>query len=399
MPNLTVRRVALALVAAVALFVPLQALPAGAADPFEINVIVSLTGPFAFIGAAEALSVRTVVDLANKSGGINGQQIKLNVVDDQSNPATAVQLAGSIIAKKPSVLLGPTYLASCLAIKPLVDSNGGPVTYCFAPTINPAAGSWFFSGGTSSIDQAVASMRFMEARGWKKVAMITTTDATGQAVENGFLEQFNSGKFPSVSLIDREHFSQTDTSVAAQVAKMKALNPDVILDATTGTSTGTVLRQIKDEGIDLPIMSTLGNVVHAQIDQYTTIMPKEIYFVAPGFVARDVTARGPVRDAQQAFYKALNAQGLDPDVGYSQSWDPTLVFIDALKHAGLNASAKQVLDYIEKMKHFPATDGYYDYTDGSQRGIGLDAVVVCRWDAAKKTWVAASGPGGKPLGR
>jgi branched-chain amino acid transport system substrate-binding protein len=395
----SVRRIGFALAAAVALLVPLQAMPAGAADPFEINVIVSLTGPFAFIGHAEALSIQTIEGIVNKSGGINGQQIKMVVVDDQSNAATAVQLASAIIAKKPAVLLGPTYLASCNAIMPLVTSNGGPVTYCFAPTINPPPGSWLFSGGTSSIDQAVASMRFMDAKGWKKIALITTTDATGQAVEAGFADQFTSGKFPGMTLIDREHFAQTDTSVAAQVAKMKALNPDVILDATTGTSTGTVLRQIKDEGIDLPVMSTLGNVVHAQIDQYTTIMPKEIYFVAPGFVARDVTPNGPVRDAQQIFYQALNAQGLDPDVGYSQSWDPTLVIIDALKHLGTKASAKQVLDYIEKMKHFPATDGYYDYTDGSQRGIGLDAVVVCRWDPAKKSWIAASGPGGKPLGR
>lgn len=393
------RRLCFVVAAALALAVPLQTTPVRAAEPFEINVIVSLTGPFAFIGQAEALSVRTVTELVNKSGGINGQQVKLNVVDDQSNPATAVQLASAIIAKKPSVLLGPTYLASCLAIKPLIDNNNGPVTYCFAPTINPPANSFMFSGGTSSIDQAVASMRFMQAKGWKRVAMITTTDATGQAVEGGFVTQFESGKFPGMQLVDREHFAQNDTSVAAQVAKMKALNPDVILDATTGTSTGTVLRQLKDEGIDLPIMSTLGNVIHAQIDQYASFMPKEIYFVAPGFVARDVTARGPVRDAQQAFYKALNAQGIDPDVGYSQSWDPTLVFMDALKHVGTNATARQVLDYILKLKHFPATDGYYDYTDGSQRGIGLDAVVVCRWDAGKKTWLAASGPGGKPFGR
>jgi len=63
------------------------------------------------------------------------------------------------------------------------------------------------------------------------------------------------------------------------------------------------------------------------------------------------------------------------------------------------ASAKQVLDYIESLKHFPASDGYYDYTDGSQRGIGIDSIVICQWDPLKKTWVAASEPGGKPLPR
>ena len=397
MLNRPIRRIVFALAAALALLVPSQVMPAGAADPFEIPVIVSLTGPFAFIGQAEAASVRTIEGLVNKAGGINGRTIKMVIQDDESQPAVAVQLAGAIIAKKPAVLLGPTYLASCLAIQPLVLANGGPVTYCFAPTLHPPPGSLLFSGGTSSGDQALAQMRFMEAKGWKRAALIATTDVTGQDTEGRYADQFNSGKFPGITLIAREHFASNDTSVAAQIAKIKALNPDVLLDATVGTSTGTVLRTIKDEGLDIPIMSSLGNVVHAQFDQYTSFTPKEIYFVAPGFIARDVTARGPVRDAQQLFYKALNAQGIDPDVGYSQSWDPTLVIIDALKHVGLNATPKQVLDYIEGLRRFPATDGYYDYTDGSQRGIGLDAVVICRWDPAKKTWIAVSGPGGKPL--
>ena len=394
----SLRRIAIALVATVALAVPFRPAPAPAAEPFEIDVIVSLTGPFAFIGSAEATSVRAIEAIVNKEGGIKGRPVKMVIQDDQSNAATAVQLASAIIAKKPSVLLGPTYLASCLAVQPLVVANNGPVTYCFAPTLHPAAGSFLFSGGSSSGDQAKAQMRFMEAKGWKKAILIATTDATGQDTEGRFVDEFNSGKYPGMQLLTREHFAPNDPSVAAQVAKMKNLNPDVVIDATTGTSTGTVLRAIKDEGLDsVPVMSSLGNVINAQMAQYGSILPREIYFDGPGFISRDVTPKGPVRDAQQTFYKALTSQGLNPDVGYSQSWDPTLVIIDALRHVGTSASSKQVLDYIESLKHFPASDGYYDYTDGSQRGIGIDSIVICQWDPLKKTWVAASEPGGKPL--
>jgi branched-chain amino acid transport system substrate-binding protein len=398
MRHRSLRAVVFALVAVAVLAIPLQVSPSRAAEPFEINVIVSLTGPFAFIGSAEAASVRTIESLVNKEGGIKGQPVKMVIVDDASNPATAVQLASGIIAKKPSVMLGPTYLASCSAVAPLVTANNGPVTYCFAPTLHPPAGSYLFSGGTSSNDQARAQLTFMTAKGWKNAVMIATTDATGEDVEARYNDEYNSGRYPGMKLLTREHFAPSDTSVAAQLAKMKALNPDVIIDATVGTSTATVLRAIKDAGMDnLPVMSSLGNVIHAQMDQYTTILPREIYFVAPGFISRDITPKGPVRDAQQAFYKAFNAQNIDPDVGNSQSWDPTLIIIDALRHVGTSAGPKQVLDYIESLKHFPGSDGYYDFTDGSQRGIGLDAVVICRWDPAKKTWVASSDPGGKPL--
>lgn len=397
MSNRSLHRVIFAVAAVTALIIP-QAAPSRAAEPFEINVIVSLTGPFAFIGSAEAKSVLAIEKIVNATGGIKGQPVKMIVQDDGSNPATAVQLASGIIAKKPSILLGPTYLASCLAVAPLVTANNGPVMYCFAPTLHPAAGSYLFSGGPSSNDQAKAQMRFMEGKGWKKAVLIASTDATGQDTEARWADEYNSGKYPGMQLLDREHFAPNDTSVAAQLAKMKSFNPDVIIDATVGTSTATVLRAVKDAGLDsLPMMSSLGNVIHAQIDQYTTILPKEIYFDGPGFLSRDITPKGPVRDAQQAFYKAYNAEGIDPDVGNSQSWDPTLILIDALRHVGTNASPKQVLDYVLSLKHFAGSDGYYDFTDGSQRGIGLDALVICRWDAAKKTWVAASEPGGKPL--
>jgi branched-chain amino acid transport system substrate-binding protein len=394
------RRIAIALAATLALAAPFQPAPAPAAEPYEINVIVSLTGPFAFIGSSEAKSVQAIEAIVNKTGGIKGQPVKMIIQDDQSNAATAVQLASAIIAKKPSVMLGPTYLASCLAVQPLVVANNGPVTYCFAPTLHPSAGSFLFSGGSSSNDQAKAQMRFMEAKGWKKAVLIATTDATGQDTEGRFVDEFNSGKYPGMQLLTREHFAQNDPSVAAQVAKMKGFNPDVVIDATTGTATGTVLRAIKDEGLDsVPVMSSLGNVINAQMAQYGSILPREIYFDGPGFISRDVTPKGPVRDAQQLFYKALTSQGLNPDVGLSQSWDPTLVIIDALRHVGTSASAKQVLDYIEGLKHFPASDGYYDFTDGSQRGIGIDSIVICQWDPLRKTWVAASEPGGKPLPR
>ncbi len=228
--------------------------------------------------------------------------------------------------------------------------------------------------------------------------LISSTDATGQDTEGRWVDEYNSGKYPGLKLLDREHFAPSDLSVAAQVAKMKSFNPDVILDATVGTSTATVLRALKDAGLDnLPVMSSLGNVIHAQMDQYTTILPKEIYFVAPGFISRDITPKGPVRDAQQLFYKAFNAEGIDPDVGNSQSWDPTLVIIDALKHVGTNADAEASArlhrepQTLPRLRRLLRLHRRQPTRHRSRRDHRLPL------DAAKKTWVAASEPGGKPL--
>jgi len=62
-----------------------SAAPVAAADPFEINVILSLTGPGSFLGKNEASAVALVEQNINKAGGIEGRQIKFVVADDQSS--------------------------------------------------------------------------------------------------------------------------------------------------------------------------------------------------------------------------------------------------------------------------------------------------------------------------
>ena len=370
---------------------------ANAADPYEINAILSLTGPFAFLGNTEAASLRTLEPLINKTGGINGQPVHFNIADDQSQPAVAVQLANAIIAKHPAVMLGPTYVASCLAVAPLVRANG-PVQYCFAPTIHPPAGSYTFSGGASSLDQAIETLVFAKGKGWKRLAYIATTDATGQDIEEQFKEALKLPKFSGMTFVIGEHYNGSDVSIAAQLANIKAANPDAILGMTVGTATGTLFRSLRDAGLDsVPLLSNLGNLLNTALAQYSSFMPSKVYFTAPRFYAHDVSGKGPVRDAQTAFYKAFNANGVDPDVGNGFPWDPTRIIIAGLRKLGPQADAKSLLAYMETVHDFAGVNGIADYRGGDQRGQGLTALVIVQWDAAKKHVVTVSQPGGAPL--
>jgi branched-chain amino acid transport system substrate-binding protein len=334
--------------------------------------------------------------VVNRDGGIRGQPVHFVIADDQSQPTVAVQLATAIIQKHVPVLLGSTYVASCLAIAPLVRA-AGPVQYCFAPAIHPPAGSYVFSTIASTRDIARALLAYASAKGWHRIATISTTDATGEDVEGQFMDVVNAHEYPAVTVIGREKFGVPDVSIAAQVARLKALAPDAILDATVGTPTGTVLRSLKDAGLDLPVLTNPGNLIRAQMLQYASFLPTQIYFAAPRFIARDVSRSGPVREQQIAFYRVMNAQGIDPDMGHNMAWDATRVVIDALRHLGPNADAKAIRDYILGLHAFAGTDGIFDYRDGGQRGVTLTSLVVARWDPARKTWATVSEPGGKPL--
>src|SRR5215469_4719929 len=130
-------RIAAILLAAILASVPCAG---RAEDPFEINVIVPLTGNFAFLGKEEAEGLTVLESTVNKAGGIHGRQVKFVVADDGSNAQTAVQLTNNLISKKAQIFLGTSAVANCSAMAPLLTN--GPVGYCFSPGIHPPDGSY-----------------------------------------------------------------------------------------------------------------------------------------------------------------------------------------------------------------------------------------------------------------
>ena len=151
---------------------------APAAEPFEIDAILPLTGYGAFVGKGETTALGVVEDLVNRTGGIQGRPIKIVVLDDQSNASVAVQLTTAQVAKRAPVIFGSTLSGNCNAMMPLLKD--GPVAYCFSPSIHPPKDSFMFSAGATTADHMVVIARFFQAHGWHKVAVLTPNDAAGQ---------------------------------------------------------------------------------------------------------------------------------------------------------------------------------------------------------------------------
>jgi branched-chain amino acid transport system substrate-binding protein len=371
-------------------------LPAAAAEPYDINAVMSLTGPGAFLGQSEAATLRAEEELVNKNGGINGRPVHFVIQDDGSNPQTAVQLTTALMQKHVPVILGPTYSATCYAVLPLIVKNG-PVEYCFAPSIHPPAKSYAFSAGVSTKDLAAAGIRFFRDKGWKKLALLVTTDATGQDGEQVVKQDLAAPENHDVTLVATEHFNPTDLSINAQLARIKASGAQGVIAWVTGTPFATVLHGAVDTALDIPIITNAGNINNKQMEQYASFLPKQLYFTGFLFLGHNEIGPGPVRTVQTQFLDAMRTRGITPDVTYAFAWDPALVVIEALRHVGTNADAKQIHDYIEKIDRLAGINGVLDFRDGSQRGIGANAAVIVQWDAPAKSWVSVSKPTGIPL--
>lgn len=349
--------------------------------PVEIYALLPLTGFGAFFGKATLQSVQAFEAMTNRNGGIRGRPLKFTVLDDQTNPQVSVQLFDQIIAKGGTIVIGPGFTASCSAALPLLVK--GPLTYCLSPGVHPPIGSYMFAADASSTDLWGAQFRFARERGWTRIATLLTSDASGQDIAHQLDVLAALPENKSVHLVSRETFNLNDLSVSAQMANIKSANPDVLLTGATGAPFGTLLRGAHDVGLDVPIFASSTNMTPEQMSQYASYLPPQLLFANPRGVVFEPSAPAPIRDAQRAFFEAFRATGVAPGQGHTIPWDAMAIVVDALRHLGPNATAAQLRDYIAGLDHWMGMSGDYDFGKLPQRGLGLDSVVVYRWNAAK----------------
>ena len=371
-----------------------------AADAYNINVVLPLTGSAAFVGQGQKDSLSALEDQINGTGGVSRDKLNFTFQDDQTQPQLAVQLASQILGSQPAVVMGSSLVAMCLAMAPLMAN--GPLHYCLSPGIHPKAGTYVFSTSCSSTDQIAAVVRYYRMLGWTKVATLMTTDASGQEGDRSVAEVLgydeNKGK---VNLVIQEHFNPSDVSVAAQIARIKGSGAQAIIAWTTGAPAATVFRGMAQEGVDLPVAPTSGNQTFAAMKQWQAFLPKQLILASALYPPHPPSVKLDPRvdSAQQAMYATLAKHGLKADNMVATSWDAGLILVSGLRKLGTDATAAQLRQYIDGLTDFPGVDGVYNFNKYPQRGLGPEASAVTAYDTKTDSWVWLSQPGGEPLSK
>ena len=364
---------------------------------YTVHAIVSETGSASFLGVEEAAAFNALAKHVNATGGIDGHPLAFAISDNQSTASTSVSLASPLVSQAPVLLVGSITSTD----KPVDDlvTSGGPVVYDLSPGDHPALGSYVYSSSNSTINQTQAFINFAESKGWKKVAVINSTDSSGQ---DGWtnIQRAVAGSNGAVTITDHESFDPTAVSVTTQLSKIKATNPQAVLVWTTGTPLGTVLSGMQQLGMNsLPTMTTNGNASYSEMQKLAGELPPQLYFPGAPFMVGPQDLTGQTKTEVQAFDTAMQAAGQKvPDEGDALAWDPGLILVSALRKLGTSATALQIHQYIDSLTSFAGINGTYNFTDKSisdNRGLTITSVYIAQWSKSQGEWTAASGPAGK----
>jgi hypothetical protein len=159
---------------------------------------------------------------------------------------------------------------------------------------------------------------------------------------------------------------------------------------TTGAPIATVLHGASDAGLDIPILTSSGNMSIAQLDGYASFVPKELLFANyAAFETQPNVDRG-IMEKIVDYRAEMKAANLAPDLLHAIPWDPVALMIEGFRRAGPAATAAQLRDAVNGIVNWPGMLGRFDYRAFPNRGLGVKSLVILKWDATHSAWTAAA---------
>src|ERR1700758_1600297 len=237
--------------AVVAAALALPALPALAqTSEITIGITITTTGP----GAALGIPERNALDFVPKE--IGGVPLKVIVLDDGGDPTTATTNARRVVTEsKADIIMGSATTPPTIAVSNVANEAGIPHIGLAPFPITPERAKW-----SVDMPQPVPIMgkvlyAHMKAHNVKTVGYIGYSDSYGDLWFNDFKNQ----AVPmGMTLVDEERFARPDTSVAGQVLKLVAANPDAILIGASGTAAALPQSALRERGYKGLIYQTHG---------------------------------------------------------------------------------------------------------------------------------------------
>lgn len=215
-----------------------------------VGVSLSTTGPSASLGITQKNSLAFYPDT------IAGENLRLVVVDDASDPSTGTRLARKLVTEDHvDIIVGSSAVAPSIAIAEVATESHTPQLALAPVELKAGKGDWTYrlAQPISLMAEAIAAR--MAASGIKNVGFIGFADAYGES----WLKDFTAAATPrGIKIVDVERYARADTSVTGQVAKLVSIKPDGILVAGAGTGAALPHTALRERGYAGPIYQTHG---------------------------------------------------------------------------------------------------------------------------------------------
>jgi branched-chain amino acid transport system substrate-binding protein len=317
----------------------------------KLGVAGPTTGNNAAFGAQLKNGAEQAVADINAAGGVMGQKIAIQAGDDAGDPKQGVSLANKMAADGVKWVVG--HFNSGVSIPSSeVYQEAGMIQITPAST-NPKfteRGMWntFRTCGRDDQQGAVAGTYLASHFKGKKVAVVHDKTPYGKGLADETQKTMESKGLKAVMY---EGINTGEKDYSALVSKLKQAGIDAIYFGGLHTEAGLIIRQMRDQGLNAPMMSGDG------------ITDKEFAQIAgPGAEGTLMTFGPDARknpNAQEAVAK-FKAKNIDPEAYTLYSYASVQILAQAATEAK-STDPKKMADVMHSGKAFKTVIGDISY--------------------------------------
>jgi len=349
-----------------------------------VGVLVGATGP----GASLGIPYKNTFSVLPATLG--GEKVRYIILDDATDPSTAVKNARKLIAEeKVDVLIGSSSVPTATAVVDVANELKTPQIALSPVAVPPNRLEWTFP-----IPQPVPVMmevvvEHMKANKVKTVGYIGFNDSWGDLVYKGFVSQAEPA---GIGIVTSERYGRMDTSVTAQTLKIISAHPDAVVAGGSGTPGALPHVTLVERGFKGPIYHNHGVINRDFLRVGGKNIEHAMAPTGPVMIAEQLPDSNPIKKVALEFtklYEAVYGAG-SRNAFAAYSYDAYLRLAQAVPVA-LKTAKPGTLEFraalrtaLENSKEVVGTHAVYNTTPADHNGVDRRSRVLV--EASNGEW-------------
>lgn len=310
-----------------------------------------LTGDQAQLGIDLCRGVKLAVEEANEKGEIiPGFKLETLELDDQRNPAQAVNAAKKIVSDPDALAVVGHFNSSCTKPASAIY-HAGRMTQVTAGSTNPDLSKQgfdtFFRVASTDDVQGPKGAQYAAAKlGAKNIYIIDDKTTYGKGLADEFEKE---ARKLDLNILGHEGITQGDKDFTPLLTRIKPLNPDLIYYGGVYPEGALLARQAKSLSLETPFMGGDGLATPLFIELAGAENAEGTYAT---MVGGDMNVLPSARN----FVKAFKAKYGEVGQWSAYSYDSANIIIEAIRKAGVKDRAA-VLKAMREIPKFTGVAG------------------------------------------
>lgn len=346
-------------------------------EPILIGGVYGLSGLMEPFDGPPHNGAQVAIQQINDRGGVLGRPLELEVRDMESEPAEAATAAIELIEMGAVALIAPCDFD--MAAPAGIEANNAGIPVISSCAASPLFGlegvgeyAFTFSPGTHNGSAVMAEWAYQE-QGWRSAYILADQfNEYTTSLQDFFTERW-SELAGEDAIVGTDTFTFGDEDLSAQVTRIAARQEEIdfIWLPSFVPQTGTVIRQLRAQGVDVPVLGAdafdSGLLVEVGGENLS-----DVFYAAHGFIWE----KGEDADTDAFIEAYVDRFGESPLNAYTLTgYDAIDAFARAIEAAG-TTDGEAVKDALEAFRGEGFLTGATTFTPESHQPVRKPMAIV-----------------------